>query len=42
MCFHGITGIALLFYRQMIFVPLSKHIYQPARSVTAIALIFYM
>jgi hypothetical protein len=40
MCLHSVTRIALLFYMQIIFVPLSKHNYQPAQSVTAIALIF--
>jgi hypothetical protein len=37
-----VTGIALLFYMQMMFIPDRKHAYEPPRPVTDIALLFYM
>jgi hypothetical protein len=38
--FHGVTGIALLFYMQMMFVPHRKH--RPPLPATSMALLFYM
>jgi hypothetical protein len=37
-----LTGIALLFYVYMMFVPHRKHTYGPLQPVTGIALLFYM
>jgi hypothetical protein len=42
MCLHDVTGIALLFYMQMMFVPLRKHTYQPPRPVNSDTFNFYM
>jgi hypothetical protein len=38
----SVTGIALLLYMQMMFVPQRKHTYEPPRSITEIALLFCM
>jgi hypothetical protein len=38
---HGVTGIALRFYIQMMFVPHRKHTYGSPRPVTEIALLCF-
>jgi hypothetical protein len=37
-----VTGIALVFYMLMMFVPHRKHNYMPPRPVTGIVSLFYM